>query len=289
MNEQNDKWFSDIDEIVTEPLKFKAKLAIGENAYTSLRMKNALYKIWDVGGASGAAAMAANSPVIASTFFAKTGFLATLGFGSAAATPIGWVIAAGVISGGTWMGITNYIKSISEGQVTTVPNFINTPLDVLALSLFDLIAPLALRIAAIDGKIDPEEKRTIGTYFVKEWGYDSEFIDRGLTFIETRLSGFSIKSLAETLAEFQQQNPDCNFKSMTKEILDFLRNVIESDGTVDEREEMAIEKVDNVFREAAKFSISKTTQAGWETVSNATKNIINKGETIFKKSMRKKR
>jgi len=288
VDEQKDRWFSDIDEIVIEPLKFKAKLGIGENAYASLRMKNALYKVWDVGGVSGTAVMAVKSTAVASTFFAPTGFLSAIGFGATAVTPIGWVVAAGIISGGAWMGVTSYVKKKSDGQVTTIPNFINTPLDVLALGLFDLIAPLALKVAVIDGEIDPEERRTIGTYFVKEWGYDPEFIDRGLTFIETKLSAFSIKSLAKTLAEFQKQNPDCNFKSMAKEILDFLRNVIEADGIVDEREEMAIEKVEGIFRDASKISLSKTTQSGWKTVSNATKNVVNKGETITKRFGRKK-
>lgn len=287
-DEQKDSWFSDIDEIVIEPLKFKAKLAIGENAYASLRLKNTLYKVWDVGGVTGTAAVAAKSTVVASAFFAPTGFLAAIGFGAAAVTPIGWIVTAGVLSGGAWMGITSYIKNLSDGQVTVIPNFINTPLDVLALALFDLIAPLALKIAVIDGEIDPEERKTIGTYFINEWGYDSEFIDRGLTFIETRLSNFSIKSLAETLAEFQKQNPDCNFKSMTKEIIDFLRNVIEADGIIDEREEMALEKVESVFLEASKINISKTTQAGWETVSKATNDVIDKGKNITKRFVSKK-
>ena len=285
---QKDRGFSDIEEIVIEPLKFKAKLAIGENAYASLRMKNALYKVWDVGGAAGTAAVAAKSTVVASTFFAPTGFLATIGWGAAATTPIGWIVTAGVVSGGAWMGITSYIKNLSDEQVTVIPNFINTPLDVLALALFDLIAPLSLKIAAIDGEIDPEERKTIGTYFVKEWGYDPEFIDRGLTFIETKLSDFSIKSLAKTLAEFQKQNPDCNFKSMAKEISYFLRNVIEADGIIDEREEMAIEKIEDIFREVSKISIYKTAQTGWETASKTTKDVVNKGKSITKKVVRKR-
>ncbi len=46
--EQN--WFENIEAVITEPLKFKAKLAIGEEAYTSLRLKNAATKIWDTSG-----------------------------------------------------------------------------------------------------------------------------------------------------------------------------------------------------------------------------------------------
>ena len=266
---ENDAWFSDIEDIVVDPLKFKAKLAIGEDAYTSLRLKNKLYKVWDVSGVAGSAAFAAKSTVVASTFFAPSGFMAFVGLGATAVTPIGLVIAAGVVSGGAWMGITSYIKSTTEGRVTTIPNFINTPLDVLALGLFDLLAPLALKIAFIDGEIDPEEKRTIGTYFVKEWGYDPVFVDKGLAFIEPKLSEFSIKTTAETLAEFEKQNPDCNFKSMSKEILNFLRCISEADGRIDEREEMAIDKVKAIFQEASNINVSKTVKNGAKAASDA--------------------
>ena len=255
--EKSEEWFSDIEEIVVEPLKFKAKLAIGEEAYASLRLKNKLYKAWDVFGVAGTSAMIAKSTAVASAFFAPTGFLAIIGFGGVAVTPIGWVIAAGVVSGGAWMGITNYIKKTTDGRVTTIPDFINTPLDVLALGLFDLMVPLALKIALVDGEVDPEERRTIRTYLVRGWGYDPDFVDRGLAFIEPKLTEFSIKTTAETLAEFQKQNPDCNFKSMSKEILGFLQDIIEADGHIDEREEMALDKAKDIFDKAAGFNIFK--------------------------------
>lgn len=38
----------DVEQVVAEPLHFKAKLAIGENAYTSLRTVNRLRELWDV-------------------------------------------------------------------------------------------------------------------------------------------------------------------------------------------------------------------------------------------------
>ena len=87
-------WFGNIDTIVAEPLNFKAKLAIGEDAYTSLKVKNAAYQAWEVAGVATTAVVVAKSSVVASTFFAPTGFLAAIGIGTAV-TPIGWVIAAG--------------------------------------------------------------------------------------------------------------------------------------------------------------------------------------------------
>ena len=126
------EWFQDIETIVSEPLNFKARLAIGEDAYTSLKVKNAAVQVWDVAGVAATGAVVAKSSLVATTFFAPTGFLAALGIG-AAVTPIGWVIAAGVVTGGAWVGITRHLKKASASRLTVVPNFINTPLDVLAL------------------------------------------------------------------------------------------------------------------------------------------------------------
>ena len=132
----------------------------------------------------------AKSSTIASAFFAQTGFWGFFGIGTAA-TPIGWVLAAALVAGGGWVGITRYLKQDSCRRVTVIPEFINTPMDVLALGLFDLMVPLALKVASIDGDIDPAEKETIFSYFVKQWGYSPDFVREGMSFIESKLSDFS--------------------------------------------------------------------------------------------------
>lgn len=276
MTEKNTKkWFSEIDEIITEPLKFKAKLAIGEDAYKSLRLKKAAWEVWDVAGVAGTGAWAAQLPWVASLLGSK-GVLVSLGLATAS-TPIGWVVLAGVLSGGAWLGITRYLKSIDQDRVDVIPKFINTPLDVLALGLFDLIAPLALKVANVDDRIDIAEKQSISSYFVKEWGYDQRFIEEGVAFTESRLADYKIKDLAQALAEFQKQNPDCNYNSMSKEIVNFLKTVIESDGKIDEREEMAVEKVKMVFDEVDRINFSLMTKSGFDAVSDT---VIESGRAI---------
>jgi hypothetical protein len=158
MSDTNDKeWFHNVESIIEQPLKFKAKLAIGEDAYSSLRVKNKVVEFWDALGVATTAATIANSSAVASAFFAPSGLLAAIGIGTAV-TPIGWVIAAGVVTGGAWVGITRYVKNITPSRVTVIPDFINTPMDVLALALFDLITPLVLKVAIVDGEIHSSER-----------------------------------------------------------------------------------------------------------------------------------
>jgi len=265
--------FQDIDRIVVEPLKFKAKLAIGEDAYTSLRVKNTVVEVWDVAGVATTAAVVAKSSVVASTFFAPTGWLAALGIGTAV-TPIGWVVAAGVVTGGAWFGITRHLKKASASKVTVVPNFINTPLDVLALGLFDLMAPLALKLTEVDGSVDNGRRQQLDDYFVGEWGYDADFVDAGIQHIESRLGEVSIHELAQTLAEFASQNRDCNFQLMSHEILEFLHDVAAADGVVEDSEQEAIAEIERIFKRASRFTLARKLRSGWRALKQKTRRLL---------------
>ena len=274
---KSNDWFDDIDTIVTEPLNFKAKLAIGEEAYAALKLKNAAIQVWDVAGVATTAAVVAKSSAVASTFFAPTGFLALLGIG-AAVTPVGWVIAASVITGGTWMGISRYLKKSSDSRVTIIPKFINTPLDVLALSLFDLLAPLALKIATTGSTVDQTKQEIIDQYFVKEWGYNPEFTREGLKYTASKLNEISIDELAQTLAEFADKNTDCNFKMMSQEILGFLRNIISAEQQTNTPEAIAVEKIEAIFNKANKNSTQKKVQGGWRLIKNTVGRVLSKSK-----------
>jgi len=269
-------YFNDIESIIVQPLSFKAKLSIGEDAYTSLRMKNKLFEAWDTAGAVGAGAAFVQSTMVASTFFSPAGMLSLIGLGTAI-TPIGWVVGAGVVSGGAWVGINKYFKKASSSRVQVIPDFINTPLDVLALGLFDLIAPLALKISNVDGDICESELSHIKTYFVKEWGYDEVFVRDGLSFMQSKIDDYSIRELAQTLAEFKKGNRDCNYKPMSQEIIRLLTDIMQVDGKIDEREEMSIELVSKVFNEANKVQPKKMVEDSWRSLTTGVTKIIEKG------------
>jgi uncharacterized tellurite resistance protein B-like protein len=190
------------------------------------------------------------------------GWLGAIGL---ATTPVGWVIAAGVVTGGAWFGVTRFLKSSTEERVTVIPEFINTPLDVLALGLFDLMAPLAMKVAAIDGEIHESERAAITRYFIKKWGYNSDFIEEAMAYTERHVDTHTVGGLANLLAEFKKKSPDCNYQKMTQATLDFLQEIVEADGVIDEREEMAIDRIRAIFEEAGQFSVKKTLSGvgGW--------------------------
>lgn len=247
---ENDR-FADVKVVVSDPLKFKLKLAIGEDAYGSLRIVNRLQEYWDNYGWATTGAAAAKSTVIASTFFAPQGLLGLIGLGTAV-TPVGWVIAAAVLTGGAAIGVRRFLNDSTGKRVAVIPKFINTPIDVLAVNLFDLIAPLALKVAAVDGQVTDDERKWIKDYFVNEWGYDALFLDAGFQLTESKLEDFSIKEIADKLAAFSKANQDCNYAEMTCDLMEFLKGVMEADGKIDEREEFAVERIEAIFREAGR-------------------------------------
>lgn len=244
-----------LDCVVADPLKFKRKLRIGEDAYALLRATKGARDLWDVGGIATTGATMAASPIVASTFFSG-GLLSAFGIG-VAATPIGWVLAAAAVSGGAYYGVSRLARRHHGKFVDTIPRFINTAIDSLGMQLLDLIGALALRVASIDGDVAPQERETICRHFIDDWGYAPAYVAAAVDILEATADDIRVKAVAQTLAQFQAANPDCNAEAMQDELLAFLREVMEADGYLDEREELAIDAVAEVFRKERAVTLAK--------------------------------
>lgn len=261
----------DLDGVIADPLKFKQKLQIGEDAYALLRATKGVRELWDVGGVASTGAAIAASPVVAGTFFTG-GLLSALGIG-AAATPIGWVVAAAAVSGGAYYGVGRLARRHHSKFVDTIPRFINTPLDSLGMDLLDLIGALALRVAAIDGAVVPQERELICRHLVDDWGYEPAYVAAALDILEATAEDTRVKAVAQALAQFQAANPDCNAQAMQDELLVFLREVMEADGCLDEREDLAIDAIAEVFRKERALTLAKVGQ-GVANVGGMAKAVV---------------
>ena len=239
-----------IDSPIVDERAFKVQLGIGEDAYLGNRLFDKFHKISDIAGGAAVGGTIAGSSIVAGTFFSTGGILGLLGLGlGTAATPIGWVIAAAAVSGLGWAYGKRKLRSISSGAVEVVPVFINTPIDVLALAFFELMAPLALKVAMADGEFHAEERSRVKEYFTKSWGYDASFVELGIGFVEEDMSEFETKDLSRLLAEFASDNRDCNYTSMTNRIAEFLQELIEADGKIHEEEERVLDEIRQIFND----------------------------------------
>ena len=256
----------DIDSPLSHETCFKEALQIEGDVYQSLKIKRRVRKLLGIGGASGIGAAVASSSAVATTFFPVGGLLGLLGLGTAV-TPIGWVLAAAGLSGAAWAAVSTWLDRTS-GRVTEVPKWINTPLDLLAVWIFNLVFPLAVKVAAVDGKIDQRQRSEIERYLVQRWGYHERFVKAAVDtaieqvaldrrFVETstdyevirkKIAGEdTFDNLVRGLVEYTQKNPDCNAKAIAKDVVEFLEDVANASQSLGEPERKALLEVERAF------------------------------------------
>ena len=231
-----------IEAVVAEPLRFKGRLGIGEDAYATLRHAKTVRAYWDLLGAVGGGAAVVKA--------------AALGLG-AASTPLGWVLAGAALSGGAWYGIQRALNNATQSRVTVIPKCINTPIDALALSLFDLLAPLALKLAAPAGKLKQSALRCLTRHLVDDWGYDARFVRSGLVHLRPQLAEIDADGLSTRLATFLKASPDCNYALMSQDIQTFLRQLLALEGPLDGGAEQALAALRADFDEIGRSAWAK--------------------------------
>lgn len=164
-------------------------------------------------------------------------------------------------------------ETIAAGQCAgAVSKFLSTPLDLLGVSILDLMGALSLKVAAIDGVIDPREFQVIRDYFVEDWGYDPDYVDHALAVLNANEDKARLVDMTRALAEFVRGNPDCKFAVLQYEIKQLLTEVAEADGKLDEREEMVIERIPRSLDE--QNSIMANLSRAAKGAGNATSSAV---------------
>lgn len=262
--------FDDVKRVIANEERFKARIGAGAGAFYSLKVVDLVGELWNVGSAARDGAAVAGSGIVATTFFPASGIAAFFGL-SAATTPVGWVVGAGAAAGGLFYGVNRLFRTYYGSRVEEIPSFLNTPVDVLGASFLDLVGSLAVKVASIDGHVDEREREVITDYFVEEWGYDRDYTSHALDLLEETSDQQRITDMAATLAEFARSNSDCDFTKIQKGLSELLTEIAEADGKLDEREEMAIERiVAALAQENSTFSrIKRTTTMPMTGITSA--------------------
>ena len=236
----------DIDAVVENDRAFKSMLGIGEDAYASSRWLNFLGGALGTVGAVGTGAAVATSPVVAGAFFPAGGVLALMGLGTAV-TPVGWVLVGAAASGLGYVGLRK-IAGRMAGPVEVIPRFINSPMDLLAASLFEVMAPLALKVAKADGELQDVERQKMREYFAGSWGYNGDFVDLELDCMEGNLPDLETGKVVGAFAELCEGNSDCNLPAITLDIESFLQDLAAADGKIGEEERRELDRIRRAFR-----------------------------------------
>lgn len=260
--------------VIANADQFKRRLAIGENAIASRRVLNGALQLWDTYGAAGTGVTVAKSAAVAGVLAPATltgSPLVWLGL-AAPVTPIGWVIAAGLLAGGAYYGVSRWMASSPDDAVDVIPKFLKSDIDVLGMTLLDMHAALALRLAAADGKIDRRERKVIRDHFQHLWGYDPAYLKFALPKIEAdALAGEeALEQVVARLAAFQRKCQDCAQDVMDRELLALLKDVAAADGIDAPEEQQALATVEQALM-----------RAGSPSIANARDEVASWGTTLY--------
>ena len=282
-----DDLFADSDEsVVTEPIKFKAKLGIGDKAYVLLRAREHMTTFSEALGVGTVASSVAASSMVATTFFPSSGMVASalsvVGI-STSVTPIGWIVAAGVASGAAYVGASRFFERSKDKHLIVVPKYINTPLDILAVALIEMMLPVSLKLAKADGLISDKERDAIVGFFQGQWGYSGTFVRRLLAEYEAQLESVSYSKLAQSLSAYCSDSKDCDQKTIIEDFISHLNEVIEADGVISENELNEMSYLRNLFMKdvlgAKNSSPTEIVSEHLSTVTRYKAEVVEKLET----------
>lgn len=295
LSDDLDDLLSDESEtIISEPIRFKEKLGIGEKAYGLLRMREHLSTFTEALGVGATVSTATSSSVVAGAFFTQGGMFASalsaIGLAPVAVTPIGWVVAAGLASGAAYIGVSRFFERSKDSHLIIIPKHINTPLDVIALALIELMLPISLKIADSDGSICSREGKTIRDFYHGQWGYSEAFLERVIPEYEQSLCAISIAKLTKSLEEFCENNPDCEPESIREGFINHVTELIEADGIIHEHEERFLRHLKELLGNTTEGSVlsrsikstGRTAASGLEKsreLASNTANAVREGAT----------
>ena len=233
------------DAILANEERFLEQLGVGDDACRFLRSADQLGLFVGTASAASGGVLIASSSVVATTFFPSTGILAWLGLGAAATTPVGWVLAAGALTGGAYYGLRRVLKLLRKKSTVERPRYINTPLDVIANQLLGLMLPLSIWIAKSDDEdVSGEEMEHIVSFYFDEWGYNTDFVECAIKQNMGAVSGKSARKLAQSLSNYCASNPDCNKERIIEFLVGHLREFVATEG-------------DHAYRERKSFAVSE--------------------------------
>ena len=279
-----DKLLEGEESIISVPILFKEKLGIGDKAYAFVRARDKLTTFTESIGIGATASTVAASHVVAGTFFAQQGILASLGLATAA-TPLGWVIGAGMATGAGYLALSSLFETSKDEHVIVTPKFINTPLDVIATAMIEMMLPVSLKVAKADGELSDHERRIIVHNYVNRWGYNKNFIARMIQEYEEHLDEISLSCVADSFNLYCKDNPDCDPASICIKYKEHLAEIATENGQIKPAEQAVLDEFISLLDSASEPGYFNATfenlKSGASSFSSATGEVIDKGASLI--------
>jgi tellurite resistance protein len=236
-------WAEEPSTVIDDTEVFKARLQIGAEAFKVLSAAENMGSMMSMVGGAGLFSTGATA-----AWFSSLGVMGKIGLMvGTVSTPMGWIGLAGAGGAVATYGVSKFLKSAKDEAVVEVPKYIRSPIDMLALLIFNLMAAVALKIAHADGKYCIQEREVIERYLVRGWGFNPTFIATNLKRVQLGLDKFSYDQLAEELKDCEKKG-DIKYDTMVEEIISFAKGVTNADGIVHDAEKVELKALTNALR-----------------------------------------
>lgn len=131
---------------------------------------------------------------------------------------------------------------------TTFPGFVHNLLDLMALSIAELLILPGLKIAYADGDFSIDEQEWIEIYFSKKWGYDRTFIRELIIHFQSRLGDFKYPELNQNLRTICKIFTEINFEGAAGELIQIAEEIMSADGVVHPLEKEEVDMLTAVLK-----------------------------------------
>ncbi|TCO73698.1 TerB family tellurite resistance protein [Chromatocurvus halotolerans] len=236
--ELEDFFAADIQTVVADSDRFRRKLEIGGEAFALLtRAENTSSYVNALSGGAGAAG------ATYAAWWSSLGVLGKIGAGiGMVSTPVGWVGAAGAVGAGTFLLTHRLLRKMRQATTEEIPRFINTPLDVLGVSISEILAPVLCKIVLADGEVADQEISRVESYLCDEWGYDEKYVKSLLVFDAKHVADWDWSQLGEAIAGLRSTK-DVKVSGFARELVRIAEDVAESDGRVTQSERVQLARL----------------------------------------------
>lgn len=234
------------ERVVADSQQFRLKLGIGVDAYKTLS------KICDLSPMLSGGAMASGAGFLG--LQGTAGAFAFIGFGS---TPIGWVALAGVAGAGVFYGGSQLLKKARKGAVQEIPKYLNSPIDVIASSILSFIAPIAFKLAKLDGVVSQAEREFVSQYFVNEWGFDEKYVNSQLDTLIDSADEIDFDKVSNKINELVTSG-DVNKDELIKQVVELSEKLCQIDQSEHDETEVQLQ----ALKQALMYG-----QSEWQTMA----------------------
>jgi uncharacterized protein YaaW (UPF0174 family) len=242
--------------ILDFPLIFKCKLAIGDEAYKYLsKADNFLDCLISIVAGLGGGSIAGVAWLATLSPFAQFALLFGL-----TSTPVGWIAGAGALSTVLAFVLMKQGKILKKKTTIEIPKHLNTPLDLLAQAVISLIMPPILKMAIADGCLCEKEREAIMNYFVKEWGFNREFVANAIHEQESLIAGFDYKEYRQLLFATTCNDNEIKYDVIKKELSSLLTEIMNADEEVSPEEEKELEMLNKIINEPAEGEVRSSSK-----------------------------